>query len=174
MTKRRLILPMLMIVNLIGGKLFAAQVCLQEQSFSTVPKERYIANSNGTVTDSITRLTWRICLEGQSGEACTGNALELSWAEALLYPQRLNQGQNAQQAWRLPNIRELNTLVELRCAQPALNREVFKGVVAQHIWTSSPYHFYTHYAWYMDFASGVATYDERVKKKALLLVQDQQ
>lgn len=149
----------------------AQQSCLPEAALSTAPITRFVSEGAGAVKDLATNLVWRVCLEGQVGETCSGDALQLNWAQALMYPHQLNRGKKARQQWRLPNIRELNTLVELRCIRPAINREVFKGVIDNQVWTSSPYQFYTHYAWYVDFRLGGANYDERVKNKSLLLVR---
>lgn len=149
----------------------AQQRCLQQASLSTAPSIRFVREAEGAVKDLATDLVWRTCLEGQAGEQCAGEALALNWAQALMYPHQLNQGKKKPQQWRLPNIRELNTLVELRCIRPAINSGVFQGIVSNQVWTSSPYQFYTHYAWYVDFDLGGANYDERVKNKALLLVR---
>lgn len=97
-------------------------------------------------------------------------ALALNWAEALLYMNEHNKSGDGN--WRLANIRELSTLVETRCVNPAINVEVFPGTPPMHVWASSPYHFYTHYSWYVDFGYGTANYDERIRDKGLRLVRD--
>lgn len=120
--------------------------------------------------------------------------MQLHWGQALLYPRKLypekvypeesdpaNEQINEQNEsdgntndyndWRLPNIRELSTLVEPQCAGPAVNSEIFPNTPATHVWSSSPYNFYTHYSWYVDFANGAPTYDLRTALKNIRLVR---
>lgn len=153
----------------------AEQVCQQDTILSTSATSRFQIHESGTVVDSKTGLMWRACVEGVVGDECeVGQAMVLSWAGALQYVSTLNahDGFAGENNWRLPNIRELSTLVELQCAEPAINSEVFVNSPVSHVWTSSPYHFYTHYSWYVDFATGAATYDERIREKSLRLVRD--
>lgn len=149
-------------------------VCQRENIIATTPDSRFVVNDNATVTDTQTDLMWKLCTEGKSGVQCKeGEALEMNWAEALLYlPEHNSLGAGGYTDWRLPNIRELSTLVESQCAHPAINLDIFPNTPASHFWTSSPYHFYTHYSWYVDFAYGSPTYDERIRKKLLRLVRD--
>lgn len=154
----------------------APHACQPDNIPSATPTARFVDNGDGTVTDSKTDLVWKKCVEGLSGEACAeGEATVLNWGEALLYMSEHNkQGDLGYTDWRLPNIRELSTLVETRCMNPAINEEVFPGTPAGHVWTSSPYHFYTHYSWYVDFGHGSANYDERIRDKGLRLVRNGQ
>lgn len=64
---------------------------------------RYLDNKDGTITDVQTKLVWKKCSEGQSGNNCQGQALKLSWSTVST---RFNNAQ-----WRLPTINELNTLI---------------------------------------------------------------
>lgn len=150
------------------------QRCHQENMAATAPSSRFQKHNDGTVTDRETGLMWRVCMEGLEGKNCDkGKALEPSWGGALTYAPSLNSGKGfaGYKDWRLPNIRELGTLIELQCAQPAINLEVFPNTPSAHVWSSSPYHFYTHYSWYADFSSGRISYAERVKPKQLRLVR---
>lgn len=153
----------------------AEQLCQFENIPATTPSGRFVVNSEGTVSDAKTTLMWRSCVEGVSGARCDeGQALQLNWAEALIYVSQLNAegGYATYTDWRLPNVRELSSLVELQCANPAINIRVFPQAPASQVWTSSPYHFYTHYSWYVDFANGAPTYDERIRDKMIRLVRD--
>jgi hypothetical protein len=150
------------------------QRCHLETMASTTPSSRFERHDDGTVTDKETGLMWRVCVEGLKGKNCDkGKALELSWAGTLTYVPTLNTGEGFAgfKDWRLPNIRELGSLVELQCARPAINFEIFPNTPSAHVWSSSPYHFYTHYSWYVDFGSGQFTYTERIKPKQIRLVR---
>ena len=148
--------------------------CQPENIPASTPTERFVDNADGTVTDTLTDLVWKKCAEGLSGADCSeGEPLEENWAEALLHLAEVNKkGDSGYKDWRMANIRELSTIVEYQCVYPAVNSEVFPNTPSIQIWTSSPYHFYTHYSWHVDFGEGRATYDERIRDKGLRLVRD--
>lgn len=161
------------------------QVCQPENISSTTPSSRFIVTSTRNVVDRQTGLMWRGCVEGVSGDLCDkGEPVQVHWGEALLYPTSQNthekntkendigESTGEYSDWRLPNIRELSTIVELQCANPAVNSEIFPNAPASHVWSSSPYNFYTHYSWYVDFANGAPTYDLRTAPKNIRLVRD--
>lgn len=74
--------------------------------------------------------------------------------------------------WRLPNIRELSSIIELRCTQPAIHLSIFKNTPPTQHWSSSPYQFYPHYSWFVNFEDGVYSYGDRTEKKHIRLVRD--
>lgn len=151
------------------------QRCQPEHIASTAPSLRYQPNKDGTVVDTETGLMWRGCLEGVAGVACDkGEPLAVSWADALLYVPKFNsQGGFAGHIdWRLPNIRELSTLAELQCANPAINLAVFPNTASSDTWSSSPALFHAHYSWHVNFETGAFAYGERAKAKAIRLVRD--
>ncbi|WP_246125113.1 DUF1566 domain-containing protein [Exilibacterium tricleocarpae] len=154
----------------------AEQTCQPDSIPATAPEDRYTRHADGTVTDKQTGLMWQMCSAGLSGDGCaTGAALAFSWAEALLYPATINRRPDGggYTDWRLPNIRELASLAELQCAQPAINLAVFPNTPSAHVWSSSPYQFYAHYSWYMDFDEGIFIYGERIDNdKHIRLVRD--
>lgn len=117
------------------------------------PDSRYLNNTNGTVTDIDTGLMWQKCSLGLSGPDCeistrmeidTETEMEVevdtvqlfSWQAALM--EANNSTENGFSDWRLPNIKELTSLVENSCAEPSVNEVVFPATVANTYWTSSP------------------------------------
>lgn len=168
-------LSVLVLVLLLSQATQADQRCQTEHIAATTPTTRYQQNDDGTIIDKETGLMWRRCVEGISGDACdNGEPLALNWAEALLYvPQFNNKGGFAgYKDWRLPNIRELNTLTELQCVNPAINLVVFPNTASLPAWSASPSRFVTHYSWYVDFRTGVFNHDVREKVKSIRLVRD--
>lgn len=151
------------------------QACKTDNITATAPSSRYQQKDDGSIIDTKTGLMWRTCLEGVAGKACDeGEPLALTWAEALVYVPVFNGegGFAGHTDWRLPNIRELSTLVELQCVGPAINLAIFPNTASTDVWSSSPAYFHTHYSWHVDFNTGAFTYGEREKPKAVRLVRD--
>ncbi|GEM_PF-1517512 len=124
----------------------AAQTC-RDNIDSTAPDSRYdIDSANGTVYDSATRLTWMRCLVGKSGNSCSGTATTMNWGTALKYARDLNAGGGfaGKTDWRLPNAKELGSLVERSCFSPAVNIDAFPGMPSiYYLWSSTQNHFIT-------------------------------
>lgn len=158
-----------------SGLAQAEQACKTGHIAATAPPSRYRQTGDGSVVDTKTGLMWRTCLEGVSGKSCgEGTPLALTWAEALAYAPTFNRegGFAGHRDWRLPNIRELSSLIELQCAAPAINLAVFPNAAPVEVWSSSPSRFHSHYSWLVDFGTGAFTYGERIGPKAIRLVRD--
>lgn len=103
------------------------------------PTKRFVVSDNAQqAEDRTTGLVWRRCLEGQQvdGTGCRGKALRLSWTDALARAQA--QADETGVAWRLPNQKELASLLDHEQAQH-IDATVFplqKAAGSQ--WTSSP------------------------------------
>jgi hypothetical protein len=105
------------------------------------PDYRYKVHNDETVTDTRTKLMWKLCSEGQSGVDClSGVAAEYDWEQALGIPVNINNnGFAGYTDWRIPNLEELRSLVAYNCS-PAYNVNIFPNVPFRSIyWSSSPY-----------------------------------
>ena len=114
-----------------------AQVC-NPKIPAVTPDERYQDNGDGSVTDKKTGLEWARCSIGQKWEAgsCTGDAQQLLWSVASLVAATAETPPNINN-WRLPELKELSELVELQCAQPAINLTIFPNTPAAAYWTNT-------------------------------------
>jgi hypothetical protein len=114
-----------------------AQVCNPKIS-ATTPNERYVVHSSGIITDKKTGLEWSRCSIGQHWESdtCVGDAQPLLWSIASLVATTTEHSANTNK-WRLPELKELTELVELQCAQPAINISVFPATPAASFWTGT-------------------------------------
>lgn len=99
------------------------------------PDSRYTDNGNGTITDIKTGLIWKQCSEGQSGASCSGTAARINWSMALAAA--ANSSFAGFNDWRLPNRKELWSLVETACYDPAINEARFPNTSGDMYWTSS-------------------------------------
>ena len=122
--------------------------------FATV--QTYLDYKNGTVKDTVTGLVWQKCSYGQNNDAgCTGTAGTKIWKDALAYCESLTLGGRSD--WRLPNVKELLTLVNPLKSSPAIDTAVFPATVSSVYWSSSPDVSYPTYAWIVYFLSGFVT-----------------
>lgn len=140
-----------------GNMAPAAQLC-RDDIPTTAPDSRYRDNGDGTVTDLSTGLIWKKCVEGLIGTDCSiGNADLLTWQDALQRGADAEFAGSAQ--WRLPNKKELMSLVEDRCVDPAINGTFFPNTPVGEFWSSSPYAPYgrdSNFAWRIRFDGGNA------------------
>ena len=108
-----------------------------------------------TATDALTGLVWSV----------NANPLDfpMTWAEALAAVQELNaQSYAGRTDWRLPNRRELRSLVSHGHARPALPQgHPFSGVVQNWYWTSTTSAMHTAYAWYVHLAGARMFYGRK-------------
>ena len=160
-----LILTTLLITN---QRLYA-QTC-ESQIPPTTPSSRFIIHNNGTVTDKRTGLIWKRCLEGVSGAACnSGTPVELNWQDAL---QRARDASfEGRTDWRLPNIKELRSIVEQQCVDPAINLSVFPAQAASVVWSSSPNADVADNAWNVYFSNGFTFNGSRNVRRQVWLVR---
>ncbi len=120
----------------------------------TAPDQRYnVDSAAGLVTDTITGLIWQRCTLGQSDADCSsGTATPHNWQEAL--QAAASSTFAAYNDWRLPNRKELASLVERQCYSPAINSNVFPGTENGCYWSSSPNADNNYNAWGVDFLVG--------------------
>jgi hypothetical protein len=116
---------------------------------------RFTDNKNGTVTDNLTGLIWMK----------NTNAFGMQkWGDALTTANTLASGsvglEDGSKAgdWRLPNLRELQSLVDYGpllnpIALPAGHPFINMSATPQY-WSSTTYNISTNLAWYLNFADG--------------------
>jgi hypothetical protein len=130
------------------------QTCNLSITRST-PDNQFTIN-DGTVTDNKTTLTWMRCSLGQAWDAdsssCTGTASRYNWQNALTAANSTDfAGQND---WRLPNIKELKSITEQACYDPAINDTIFPNTRSDYYWSSSPSASNDGNAWLVNFSNG--------------------
>jgi hypothetical protein len=124
---------------------------------------RFTDNSDGTVTDNLTKLTWL------KDADCFGAQ---NWGAALTASNTLATGAcgltdgSAAGAWRLPNENELHSLISFGTIDPALPAGYpFIGVQSGFYWSSTSTAIDAAFAWYVSLSDG--TISNTVKANAL-------
>ncbi|AOW11976.1 hypothetical protein LPB72_02680 [Hydrogenophaga crassostreae] len=126
--------------------------------------------ANNVVNDAWTGLQWRRCEQGRvwSGSACTGTATTYSHEQALGHAR-------AQSGWRLPNIKELDSLVDLSVSSGArIDSTAFPGAGSARFWASSPYVLQPFYTMNVDSGNGEVNGTVRSSIYAVRLVRANQ
>lgn len=157
---------------LVGSMSFAYAGCNTATIASTTPTDNFTVDSvREVVIDHTTGLMWQLCVEGSSGADCRGgDATQTTYSGALESIEALNAGEGfaGYHDWRLPNVKELRSIVEERCNSPALNEEVFplKNTESSDdrstennmvLFTSTPTSYYDAddvFVWVVDFDDG--------------------
>ncbi len=102
--------------------------------------------ANGVVTDSKTTLEW------QDDYSDNANSIKSAkWTDAIDYCEGLTL--NGQSDWRLPNKKELLSIVDYGTYHPAIS-SVFEKTTSYGYWSSTTYASYTNLAWGVDFSYG--------------------
>jgi len=113
------------------------------------PDPRFTDNGDGTITDNLTGLVWSQDANLRSGD----------WQAALDYVAGMNAGTYPNLGytdWRLPNVNELESLVNAEEADSAtwLGTRGFTNVQSLHYWSSTSYASRTDGAWDVSVSGG--------------------
>lgn len=125
--------------------------CVNENVSIKASTDHLEDKGDGTIFDPKTGLVWMKCVAGQiwssSSNDCIGEPLQSNWGFAFELVQGVNDGiwgQNfGKTDWRIPNVKEFESIAESRCWYPALNTAVFTnvpenyGVKGGFYWTST-------------------------------------
>jgi len=154
---------------------------------------RFIDNGNGTVTDSYTGLIWQRCIMGRfwntEAQICNSASglLLNNWKEVLdnvVTHNNTELSNGRDYDWRLPNIKELASITNLNCFNPAIDTSIF-FVDKSYLWSSTPSAFvekhilnnsgtpytYENNIWNISVSTGKEQKDPWSSKKAALLVR---
>ena len=133
-------------------------ILLGSALFAQSANAAFTDNGNGTVSDTVTGLMWQRCAKGQiwSGSTCSGNATTYTWDAAAA----ITDSFAGQTDWRLPNLTELQWLLNPG-SSPTRDTTTFPNTpVASFFWSGSPYAPLPLLAWAVnsDFGDTVASY----------------
>lgn len=106
---------------------------------SILPPEapiNYTDNKNGTITDNYTGLVWKKCVQGFSGNDCkTGSPSYRDWGKSRAECDNLVFAGKSD--WRLPTLKELESIVDSSVYSPAINKNFFVKTPDGPYWTAT-------------------------------------
>ena len=98
-------------------------------------------NGDLTITDNNTGLMWQ---QGEGGQ--------MTWEDAISYCEGLSLAGNDN--WRLPNIKELESITDDTLSYPIIDTNFFPDAYASSYWSSTTYASTSSYAWPVFFSNG--------------------
>jgi hypothetical protein len=129
---------------------------------ATLQINHFTDNGDGTITDNMTQLVWQ---KTPSGTA-------MSWEQALNFAESLSLANSTD--WRLPNIKELQSLNDESITNPSLNTIYFPTIGIKNYWSSTtlkPNTSNPSSAWYYSTQFGITTYDLKSNNNYVLCVR---
>ena len=130
---------------------------------TTLPRNiplRFIDNSDSVVYDVLTGLYWTKYAAYDS----------LTWEDALNHSENLSTSLHTD--WRLPNIKELQSLNDESLINPSISSSAFPGLGINKFWSSTTLPNQTAQAWYLHTQYGITTYSIKTAKLKVLCVRD--
>jgi hypothetical protein len=135
------------------------------------PDPRFTDNGDGTVTDNLTGLMWMkdanfivaCCPECEFVAAIPEEQGAVLWNEALDIVSGINNGTYSKCSagyndWRLPNIKELLSLIDFsQCAPPLPSGHPFDNVQKWNYWSSTTSACFNDTAWRVDMYRGLVS-----------------
>jgi len=137
--------------------ILAASVALVvAPAVAKAPAGRFVVDAKGeTVQDTMTKLTWQRVVVGD----------QYNWAGAKDFCGSLPL---AGGGWRLPDVRELRSIVDRQQLNPAIDPTAFPDTPSGFFWSSTPVQGSSSNAWGVHFSYGYSyshdvTYGNRVR-----------
>jgi len=141
-----------------GTKKFHARAVRNINTPTTITNH-FTDNGDGTITDNLTQLVWQKI----------PNANIFTWEQALSYAEGLTIGTNSD--WRLPNIKELQSINNEFATNPSVFAPYFSSVGVHNYWSSTTLPNQNLSAWYWSTAFGITTYSVKTGTNYVLCVR---
>ena len=139
---------------------------------ATARPARRFALRDDEAADASSHLVWKRCSVGQSwdGTNCTGRIRKFDFGGAVAHAQQV--AADTGKAWRVPNAKELYSLVDNTRLRPAIDPDVFPDTLGDLYWTSTAYAWTATGGWAVTFNGGHTLAYYSGYQLALRLVRD--
>jgi hypothetical protein len=141
-----------------GAKHFHVRA-VRNISSQYVINEHFKDNSDGTITDYNTGLIWQKMQPSST----------MTWEEALNYASTLSLAGSS--GWRLPNIKEIQSLNDPKLFKPSFNKAYFPNILSGNFWSSTSQVNAPAKAWDIDIDYGIVSYSDKTLKENVLCVR---
>ena len=141
-----------------GIKKFHARA-VRDIKIPTIIANQFTDNNNGTIKDNLTGLTWQKI----------PNSDTLTWENALVYAESLSLGGSTD--WRLPNIKELQSINDERLVTPSVSTTYFSTIGIKKYWSSTSLPNQITRAWYLSTQFGITTYELKTARQSVICVR---
>lgn len=142
-----------------GDKRFHARLVRGASDPVDAAPHTLIDQGDGTILDQNTGLIWQ--------KIETANPT--IWEAALSYAETLELA--GHDDWRLPNIKELQSINDESRVNPSLDTAIFPNAQAERYWTSTSQNNQSHRAWFVDFRYGIVSQEDKTSPLNLLVVR---
>ncbi len=142
-----------------GGTKYFHVRAVRDPISTTFSVSRFADAGNGTITDHYTGLVWQ---KFQSPDS-------LTWEQALAYSK--STALAGKTDWRVPNIKELQSLNSPALLKPSFNKTWFPAVLAGNYWSSTSMYLTAAKAWDLNVEYGIVSYSDKTLKENVLLVR---
>jgi len=132
---------------------------VRTNSATKLPDVHFKDNGDGTVTDNYTGLIWQKIQNNST----------LTWEEALVYATGLSLAGKSD--WRIPNIKELQSLNDEKLIKPSFNKSFFPNILSGNFWSSTSQVNSPSRAWDINVDYGIVSYSEKSIKENVLCVR---
>ena len=140
-----------------GTKKFHARAVRTVTTPTTITN--HFTDNGDTITDNLTQLVWQKI----------PNTTALTWEQALAYAEGLTIGTSSD--WRLPNIKELQSLNNELATNPSVFLPYFSNLGVKFYWSSTTLPNQTLSAWYWSTAFGITTYSAKTGTNYVICVK---
>ena len=133
----------------------------------------FALHGDGTITDGRTGLIWQKCNYGNLGDNCAmyeSRTQEFNWKSALAACSELELADYAD--WRLPSVKELESIVLYNTNMPTINRTYFPNTLSRYYWTSTTVVGNSNNKWIVNFYDGDIKPEETHKELPIRCVRN--
>jgi hypothetical protein len=142
-----------------GGTFRYHARCVRDVTTPVVIANHFTDNGNGTITDNLTQLIWQK----------DPNTNLLTWENAIVYAEGLSLATATD--WRLPNIKELQSLNDESMTNPSVNQIFFSAIGIKNYWSSTTLPNQILESWYWNTQFGVTTYAAKTATNYVICVK---